>query len=219
MALFDDTEMFTTGGSERRTFDMPDMNLMLYEGFVPKEEADHYYTTLLHATPWQQYQMPMYDKIVTAPRMIAWYGEQGLAGEDALPWTPELTSLREKVEEETGIAFNAVLLNLYRNGSDSVAWHSDKEHRTGKNPSIASVTFGQTRPFRFRHKIKKEVPQLEILLHHGALLLISGTTNTFWEHQIPKSAKQLLPRINLTFRTLKPIQNQNGPGVVRQTWQ
>ncbi|MFD1772127.1 alpha-ketoglutarate-dependent dioxygenase AlkB family protein [Sphingobacterium suaedae] len=203
MGLFKDTELFTTGVSARKTIEMPDMELMLYEGFIPKEEADYYYTTLLHATPWRQYQMPMYDKVVTAPRMIAWYGEKEYAGEDALSWTPELIALRKKIEQETGIAFNAVLLNLYRNGSDSVAWHTDKEHRTGRNPNIASVTFGQTRPFRLRHRTKKDIPQLEIPLHHGTLLLISGTTNTYWEHQIPKSAKQLLPRINLTFRQLK----------------
>ena len=92
----------------------------------PKIEADNYYHTLLHNTPWHEYQMPMYDKIVTAPRMIAWYGEQDEVGESSLPWTPELLELRSKVEKETGLEFNAVLLNFYRNGSDSVAWHSDK---------------------------------------------------------------------------------------------
>ena len=198
--LFDDTELFTTGNTPKHYYDLPDMQLMQYDGFVPKAEADNYYEALLHNTPWREYQMPMYDKIVTAPRMIAWYGEAEEAGEGSLPWTPELLTLREKVERETGLSFNAVLLNLYRNGSDSVAWHSDKEHKIGKNPSIASVTFGQTRPFRFRHKNNKDVGPLEIPLHHGTLLLMSGTTNTYWEHHIPKSVKQMLPRINLTFR-------------------
>lgn len=176
---------------------------MKLDAFIHKEEADRYYYTLLHSTPWHEYQMPMYDKVVTAPRMIAWYGEQEEAGESALPWTPELLKLREKVEQETGKNFNAVLLNLYRNGNDSVAWHSDKEHKIGKNPSIASATFGQTRPFRFRHKADKSIGQLEVSLHHGTLLLMSGTTNTFWEHHIPKSAKEMLPRINLTFRRIR----------------
>jgi alkylated DNA repair dioxygenase AlkB len=200
MTLFNDTEIFTTGITKKKTFDYPGMELMQYDGFIPKQEADGCYNTLLQDTPWREYQMPMYDKIVTAPRMIAWYGEQEEAGESALPWTPALLALREKVEKETGLDFNAVLLNLYRNGNDGVAWHSDKEHRIGKNPCIASVTFGQTRPFRFRHKSDKSVPQLEIPLHHGTLLLMSGTTNTYWEHHIPKSAKEMLPRINLTFR-------------------
>ena len=203
MTLFNDTDLFTTGSEGHRIYSLPDLELMKLDAFIPKEEANKYYHTLLHATPWHEYQMPMYDKVVTAPRMIAWYGEQEEAGESALPWTPELLELRTKVERQTGHSFNAVLLNLYRNGNDSVAWHSDKEHKIGKNPSIASVTFGQTRPFRLRHKINKSVPKLEIPLHHGTLLLMSGTTNTFWEHHIPKSAKEMLPRINLTFRQVK----------------
>ncbi|MCR5862558.1 alpha-ketoglutarate-dependent dioxygenase AlkB [Flavobacterium sp. J372] len=210
MILFDQTDIFTTGTAGRKIFDLPDLELMQYDGFIPKAHADSYYTILLSNTPWQEYQMPMYDKMVTAPRMIAWYGEQEEAGETALPWTPELLELRDQVQQETGLRFNAVLLNLYRNGNDSVAWHSDREHKIGKNPNIASVTFGQTRPFRFRHKNNKEVGQLEIPLHHGTLLLMSGTTNTFWEHHIPKSAKNMLPRINLTFRQVRNNGNSNG---------
>lgn len=200
MLLFNDTDMFTSGTAPKKYYDLSDLELMQYDAFIDKNEADAYYNSLLHNTPWREYEMPMYDKIVTAPRMVARYGSVDEAGSSALPWTPELLSLKEKVEKETGLPFNAVLLNLYRNGGDSVAWHSDKEHRIGKNPNIASLTFGQTRPFRFRHKTDKSLPHLEIPLHHGTLLLISGTTNTFWEHHIPKSAKDMLPRINLTFR-------------------
>lgn len=207
MTLFNDTDLFTVGNGQKEYIDLPDLELMHYEGFIPKAEADAYYTALLSNTPWRQYQMPMYDKMVTAPRMIAWYGEQEEAGENALPWTPELLALRRKVEQETGLQFNAVLLNLYRDGNDSVAWHSDKEHKIGRNPNIASVTFGQTRPFKFRHKTNKEIGQVEIPLHHGTLLLMSGTTNAFWEHHIPKSAKEMLPRINLTFRKIKILQS------------
>ncbi len=170
-----------------------------------KTEADRYYELLLEATPWREYRMPMYDKIVTAPRMIAWYGAAEEAGESALAWTPGLLELKHTVELETGMEFNAVLLNLYRNGNDSVARHSDKEHLIGQNPNIASVTFGQTRPFRLRHKVDKAVPQLEIPLHHGTLLLMHGTMNSYWEHHIPKSSKSMLPRINLTFRQVKSI--------------
>ena len=202
MLLFNDTDMFVTMTASNRVHELQDLELMQYDGFIPKEEADFYYFTFLNTIPWQEYQMPMYDKVVTAPRMIAWYGERDAAGESVLPWTPELSQLKEKVVKETGMMFNAVLLNLYRNGNDSVAWHSDKEHRIGNNPNIASVTFGQTRPFRLRHK-SKILPQLEIPLHHGTLLLMSGTTNTYWEHHIPKSTKPMLPRINLTFRYLK----------------
>jgi len=203
MTLFDDTDLFSVGTTPKRYINRPDLELMHMDGFIAKADADTYYNSLLYNTPWREYQMPMYDKIVTAPRMIAWYGTQEETGENALPWTPELSELRLRVEKETGLHFNAVLLNLYRNGNDSVAWHSDKEHKIGCNPNIASLTFGQTRPFRFRHKTNKEIGQVEIPLYHGTLLLMSGTTNTFWEHHIPKSTKEMLPRINLTFRQVK----------------
>jgi alkylated DNA repair dioxygenase AlkB len=203
ITLFNDTDLFTVGTAPKKYIDLPNMELMHYDGFIAKEQADEYYIALLNNTPWCEYQMPMYDKIVTAPRMVAWYGTQEEAGEKAMPWTPELSELRLKVENETGLLFNVVLLNLYRNGNDSVAWHSDKEHRIGSNPNIASITFGQTRPFKFRHKTNKQSGQVEIPLHHGSLLLMSGATNTFWEHHIPKSAKEMLPRINLTFRQVK----------------
>ena len=207
MLLFDESDLFTTGGGVKKDFDLPDLGLMLHEGFIPKTGADRYYDLLLKCTPWREYQMPMHDKVVTAPRMVAWYGEQEEAGEDTLPWTPELLELREKVQHETGLFFNAVLLNLYRNGNDSVAWHSDKEHKIGKSLSIASVTFGQTRPFRFRHKSNKAIGQVEIPLHHGTLLLMSGATNTFWKHRIPKSAKEVLLRINLTLDSCGDVLN------------
>ena len=203
MTLFDDTELFTVGTTPKRYIDLPDLELMHFNGFIAKDEADTYYNALLYNTPWREYQMPMYDKIVTAPRMVAWYGTQEETGENTLAWTPALSELRLQVEKETGLKFNAVLLNLYRNGNDSVAWHSDKEHRIGSNPNIASLTFGQTRPFKFRHKTNPDVGQVKIPLHHGTLLLMSGTTNTHWEHHIPKSAKQMLPRINLTFRQIR----------------
>jgi len=204
MTLFDDTEIFMSGSGGKKTFDFPDLDLRLYDNFISKAASDGYYNILLNETPWREYQMPMYDKIVTAPRMICWYEDVENFDDLAVPhWTPELLSIRKKVETETGEKFNAVLLNLYRNGKDGVAWHSDKEGKIGKHPTIASVTFGETRMFRLRHKLRKNVPQLEIPLHHGTLLVMSGTTNTFWEHQIPKTAKRVLPRINLTFRQVK----------------
>ncbi|UIR54813.1 alpha-ketoglutarate-dependent dioxygenase AlkB [Sphingobacterium sp. SRCM116780] len=93
-----------------------------------------------------------------------------------------------------------VLLNLYRNGKDRVAWHSDRIDTSGHNPVIASVSFGETRLFRLRHKFRNEIQQLEIPLHDGSFLLMAGTTNSFWQHQVPKTARDILPRINLTFR-------------------
>ena len=202
MALFDDTQLFTSGTAGRKIFELPDAEVMLIDNFFSKEDSDYYYTTLLHQTNWREYDMPMYDKIVTAPRMISWFEDKENIGVDAA--TPELTAdlqnIRKRVEQETRLKFNAVLLNLYRNGNDGVSWHSDKTDKSGIDPIIASVTFGETRLFRLRHKERKDVPQVEIPLHHGTFLLMSGTTNSFWQHQIPKTARNILPRINLTFR-------------------
>jgi alkylated DNA repair dioxygenase AlkB len=179
----------------------------LIDNFFSKEESDYYYETLLHQTKWREYEMVMYDKVVTSPRMIAWYGEKENTGASSLytEWPKELITIRNKVEEETKLDFNAVLLNLYRNGKDGVSWHSDKEHNTGKNPIIASVTFGETRMFRLRHKFRKEIPQVNIPLHHGSFLLMAGTTNSFWQHEVPKTARDVFPRINLTFRRVNRV--------------
>jgi alkylated DNA repair dioxygenase AlkB len=197
MTLFNDTEIFTSGTSGRKIFDLPDADVLLIDNFFTKEESDHYYNILLNQSPWREYQMPMYDKTVTAPRMISWYEHSDEGNTD---WSPELIAIHQRVEAETQIKFNAVLLNLYRNGKDCVAWHSDKTSSVNKNMIIASVTFGETRLFRLRHKFLKHIPQVEIPLHHGSFLLMAGSTNSFWEHQVPKTARQILPRINLTFR-------------------
>lgn len=207
MTLFDDTEIFSSGKRGREVFDLPDAEVMLIDNFISKKDSDYYYDTLLQQTDWHQYEMPMYDKVVTAPRMVCWFEDIENPGRDANTHelTPDLMTIRCLIEEETNLKFNAVLLNLYRDGSDSVAWHSDKTNKSGADPIIASVTFGETRMFRLRHKFNKEIPQVEIPLHHGSFLLMSGTTNSFWEHQVPKTAKRVLPRINLTFRQVNRL--------------
>ncbi len=200
MSLFKDTEIFATGTAGKKIFELPDCDLMLIDNFFTKEESDVFYENLLLRTNWFEYEMPMYDKVVVAPRMVAWF-EDKIDTDSQIPeLTPDLCSIRNRVELETNIKFNAVLLNLYRNGKDGVAWHSDKTKSSNKNMIIASVTFGETRMFRLRHKFRKDLPQVEIPLHHGSFLLMAGTTNSFWEHQIPKTSKNILPRINLTFR-------------------
>lgn len=204
MRLFDDTEFFSSGTGGKKTFDVPDADLLLIDNFFSKEESDYYYNTLLNQTQWHEYEMPMYDKIVTAPRMVSWYRDEELNEyQPSLNWPGSLQTIRQRVENETHIQFNAVLLNLYRNGKDGVGWHSDKTVSSNKNMNIASVTFGETRMFRLRHKFRKEIPQIEIPLHHGTFLLMAGNTNSFWQHQVPKTSRDVLPRINLTFRRVK----------------
>jgi len=202
MKLFNDTDLFVTGTRGTREFDLPDADVMLVDNFFNKEESDGFYNSLLTETPWREYEMPMYDKIVTAPRMISWYQDKNaeIPSGNAPEFSSNLNSIRKRVEQETNLQFNAVLLNLYRNGNDGVSWHSDKIDRSGSNPIIASVTFGETRMFRLRHKFRKDVPQVEIPLYHGSFLIMAGKTNSFWEHAVPKTSKEVLPRINLTFR-------------------
>jgi len=199
MTLFEDTEIFTSGRGGKKIFDLPDTDLMLIDNFFTKEESDYYYNTFLNQTKWREYEMEIFDKTVTAPRMISWHEENP----ETSTFTPDLLDIKKRVENETELDFNAVLLNLYRNGKDGVAWHSDHTDRSGINPIIASVSFGETRMFRLRHKFKKDLKQVEIPLHHGSFFLMAGTTNSFWQHQVPKTAKDILPRINLTFRKVK----------------
>ena len=204
MKLFNDTDLFVTGTRGTREFDLPDADIMLIDNFFNKEESDSFYDKLLTETQWCEYEMPMYDKIVTAPRMISWHQdkEKDIPSGNVPEFTADLNKIRQRVEEQTCLKFNAVLLNLYRNGNDGVSWHSDKIDKSGINPIIASVTFGETRMFRLRHKFRKDVPQLDIPLYHGSFLIMAGKTNSFWEHAVPKTAKEVLPRINLTFRRL-----------------
>lgn len=136
--------------------------------------------------------------------MVSWYGDTNRPERKSnTNWPEELLTIRKRVEKETNIKFNAVLLNLYRNGKDGVGWHSDKTGSVNTDMNIASVTFGETRMFRLRHKFLRHIPPIEIPLHHGTFLLMGGQTNSYWEHQVPKTARDVLPRINLTFRQVK----------------
>lgn len=175
------------------------------------EEADTLKALLLENTPWEQRTQKMYDKMVLTPRLTAWYGDDKKSYQPAdsnssktNSWTPELLSLKERIENEFGFRFNGVLLNLYRDNNDSVAWHRDKESRYGKRPVIASISLGQTRNFDFRkkdhHQSKYSLP-----LPHGSLLIMKGDLQENWEHRIAKSATPMKERINLTFRLINNI--------------
>ncbi|MFP3591420.1 alpha-ketoglutarate-dependent dioxygenase AlkB family protein [Chryseobacterium sp. SIMBA_038] len=187
-------------------YEFPKELLEYREHFLSKEEADLLRDCLLNTAPWKQRTQKMYDKVVLTPRLTAWYGdskynESEKENKSTNPWTPELLSLKEKIEKEFGCKFNGVLLNLYRNQNDSVAWHRDKESRYGKRPVIASISLGQTRNFDFRkkdhHQSKYSLP-----LPHGSLLIMKGDLQENWEHRIAKSTVPMKERINLTFRLL-----------------
>jgi len=167
------------------------------------EESDFLMAKFIKEAPWKQRKQKMWDKEVLTPRLTAWYGER--LEEEPIPWTPELLMIRQKVEALCGVHFNSVLLNYYRDGNDSVAWHSDKENVLGKRPVIASVTFGQVRSFDIRRKTDhKEI--YSVRLEHGSFLLMKAGLQEAFEHRIAKSTRPMKPRINLTFRTVKHVQ-------------
>ena len=150
----------------------------------------------------------MFGKRHQQHRLTAWFAEgnktytySGLRCYPN-PWNTVLLDIKEKIERLTFASYNSVLLNLYRNGNDSMGWHSDDEPELGKNPSIASVSLGATRTFQLKHRLRKEEPNISLALNHGSLLFMTGSTQHFWKHQIPKTRKHVEPRINLTFRNI-----------------
>jgi alkylated DNA repair dioxygenase AlkB len=199
--LFDDTQLFSSGDLRIQKFDIPDAELTLWEHFFPRAEADNFYNTIMAETPWKQEEITVYDKTHLTPRMTVWYGKRRDGSKQPIkPFTPVLAGIKERVEATTGIQFTSVLVNLYRDGKDGVGWHRDQDRELGPRPIVASVSFGETRPFEIRHKFRKDLEKIRIPLHHGSLLLMGGTMQHYWEHQIPKTAKVIKPRINLTFR-------------------
>ncbi|QHS56852.1 alpha-ketoglutarate-dependent dioxygenase AlkB [Mucilaginibacter sp. 14171R-50] len=165
---------------------------------IDRKTSDHLLEKFIKETPWKQTTQKLWDKEYLTPRLTCWYGDTDrIAG--TLPWTPELQEIRKVVEPLAGIKFNTVLLNYYRDGNDSVAWHSDKESIMGSQPVIASVSFGQVRSFDIRRKADHK-EHYSVRLEHGSFLLMKAGLQEEWEHRIAKSAKTMRPRINLTFR-------------------
>lgn len=192
-------------------YEFPKDLLEYRENFLDNEEADQLKDHLLQTAPWEQRTQKMYDKTVLTPRLTAWYGDQNKSYESAdsntsktNSWTPELLTLKEKIEKEFGYKFNGVLLNLYRDNNDSVAWHRDKESRYGKRPVIASISLGEIRNFDFRkrdhHQSKYSLP-----LPNGSLLIMKGDLQENWEHRIAKSTIPMKERVNLTFRLISKL--------------
>jgi alkylated DNA repair dioxygenase AlkB len=175
--------------------------------FFTQPECDILLPVLINETDWQQDRMKFYGREVDLPRLTAWYGEamdnysySGI-NMNAKPWTPELLFIKRRVEKSAGMKFTSVLLNYYRNGNDSVSWHRDNEKVLRANPVIASVSFGATRTFKFRHVDNHRMVK-SIELENGMYILMKGETQHKWEHTIPKSAKVTGPRVSLTFRIL-----------------
>ncbi|MGG6269673.1 alpha-ketoglutarate-dependent dioxygenase AlkB family protein [Leptolyngbya sp. AN03gr2] len=181
--------------------------VFLYENLFDQAEADQLYSELLTDIDWQQDHLKIYGKNVPLPRLTAWYGEKqySYSGIEMQPrsWTESLLVIKSRIEPLSNIRFNSVLLNLYRDGNDSVSWHSDDEPELGKNPIIGSVSFGATRRFSFKHRYDRNLKKIDVELTHGSFLLMAEETQHYWLHQIPKTKKLTMPRINLTFRMIR----------------
>lgn len=173
--------------------------------FFQKPVADNYLERLMEEIEWEEAEIRMFGKLVKIPRLQAWYGnkEYSYSGlkMTPLPWTKILTEIKERVEEFAEVTYNSVLLNLYRDGNDSMGWHSDDERELGRNPNISSLSLGEARVFQLRHRAKA-FPTVKVPLQHGSLLLMKGEIQHHWQHQIAKTKRPIAPRVNLTFRTI-----------------
>ena len=187
---------------------LKDGDVDFYLSFIPFEECTEIYKLLFHETKWKEDDITVFGKTYKQPRLTALYGEEAIPYSYSnitmypLQFTPTLLMLKKRVEEVSNTAFNTVLLNLYRDGSDSNGWHSDDEKELGKHPFIASLSFGETRMFHLRHKQDRSSIH-KLPLGDGSLLLMRGATQENYKHQVPKTKKLVKPRINLTFRNLK----------------
>ncbi|WP_461519514.1 alpha-ketoglutarate-dependent dioxygenase AlkB family protein [Porticoccus sp.] len=199
ITLFDD-------GSEHIDIDLPDGVLRYWPSLIPPLEASRMQALLQSQVAWEQSEITIAGQRRKIPRLNAWYGEPGAdysySGRlfRALPWLPELAELKQLVERITGAAFNSALVNLYRDGQDSVDWHSDDEPELGRNPVIASISLGAVRRFQIKHKMRRDLPLQTLELGHGSLLLMAGEFQYYWRHRLPKMKGLSEPRVNITFR-------------------
>jgi alkylated DNA repair dioxygenase AlkB len=194
-------------GRPFRSLDLPDALVHFCPDFFPTADADRLLRELLATTAWRQEVFRMGGKEIPFPRLTAWYGDEGTAytysGLKNLPapWTPPLLEIKRAIEPACGVTFNSVLLNRYRAGQDSVSWHADDEPEFGKDPVIASISFGEARDFQFKHKVHKGL-KARVELTHGSLLVMRGGTQENWLHQVPKTKHVVSERVNLTFRVV-----------------
>lgn len=192
---------------EKITLPLSDAIFEFYPNFFSVEEADILFEKLLNETPWQHDEITIFGKKILQPRLTCLFGNEakpysysGLTMHPN-PWNEIILQIKNKVEKTTDQNFTTVLANLYRNEKDSNGWHADNEKELGKNPIIASVSFGEERKFQLKHISDKD-QRLNLNLNHGSLLLMKEGSQIHYKHQIPKASKCKNTRINLTFRTI-----------------
>lgn len=195
--------MSRTRDPPMQTIPLRDGGLLLFaEQFFPPAEADALFATLRDQTPWGQ----EVSRGKPFPRLTAWYADPGLTyhysgvSHHATPWTDDLLAVKARVEAAAGVTWNSLLLNLYRDGRDSIGFHTDAEPELGVNPVIGSVSLGAARRFVLKHVATGETMELD--LGHGSLLVMGGTSQHHWKHGVPKTARPVGGRINLTFRRI-----------------
>jgi len=185
----------------------PAGELVYIRDFIGQARADELFSTLMGQSFWQSRTITMFGRKIMQPRKIAFQGDPGVSyaysGDDyhAEPWQKGLAALRTEIERQADCRFNCVLLNLYRDGRDSMGWHSDDETELGSSPTIASVSLGALRRFVLRRKADKQ-KKLEIEPASGSLMIMRGDLQHYWQHAVPKTARDIGPRINLTFREI-----------------
>ncbi len=201
--------------SKTMTFDLfaptPQSNLLPFDGevedfglFLSQEIAEEYFQYMLQHLPWQHDEAKLYGKHYITPRKVVWYGDRNFnyvysgVARQALTWDAMILKLKQQVEQYLNLSFNSCLANLYEDGTQAMAWHSDNDRSLGQHCTIASLSFGATRKFSFRHIHNHE--KIEMLLQSGQLIVMRGSTQQYWQHRISPSQKILTPRINLTFR-------------------
>jgi alkylated DNA repair dioxygenase AlkB len=186
---------------------LPFDGIVNYHGMIfSPAEAEKFLKDLSANIAWEHDEVMMFGKKIITKRKVAWYGDEPFnytyshVKKTALPWTPILQAIKDKIEEASGETYNSCLLNLYHNGEEGMGWHTDNEKELKKEGAIASISFGAPRKFCFKHKQTEE--KVDLLLDHGSLLVMKGSTQSHWLHRLPPSKKINSLRINLTFRTI-----------------
>lgn len=192
---------------------LPGADIRFEPRFLDSPTADRVFRTLLNDTPWEARKVFVWGQWRLQPRLVAWYGDPearySYSGDtlEPIPWSATLAELRGRVEEGAAAAFNSVLLNLYRDQNDRMGWHNDDEPELGATPVIASLSLGETRRFMLKRRDKRHPGIVGVELPHGSLLVMAGDTQKNWVHAVNSEANPCGPRINLTFRLIRPRLN------------
>ena len=199
-------DLFSTDFDENTNLLPKDGTVLYFGKIMDYSKAEYFFNRLMETIEWKNDEAIIFGQLITTKRKVAWYGNTNFKysyskiTKEALLWTPELEELKRLVEEKTGESYNSCLLNLYHDGNEGMAWHSDGEKDLKKNGAIASLSFGAERKFAFKHKTTKET--VSLILEHGSLLVMKNETQTHWLHRLPPTKKINKPRVNLTFRTI-----------------